>query len=55
LRLIDDPELAARLGRAGRELMLERFTTQRMCSDVRALYEELLRSELPGKPIPVPA
>lgn len=54
LRLIDDPELGARLGRAGRELMLSGFTTQAMCNGVRELYEELLREKLPWKTIPQP-
>lgn len=44
LRLIEDPALAERLGRAGRELMLSRFTTEQMCDGVRELYEELLRA-----------
>jgi glycosyltransferase involved in cell wall biosynthesis len=44
LRLLDDRALGARLGAAGRALMLEGFTTQRMCDEVAALYDELLES-----------
>jgi glycosyltransferase involved in cell wall biosynthesis len=42
LRLIEDPELAQRLGRQGRELMLETYTTEAMTNSVARLYEEQL-------------
>lgn len=41
LRLIDDPVLAARLGAAGRELMLERFTIQGTARGVAGVLREL--------------
>ncbi|HYM60462.1 MAG TPA: glycosyltransferase family 4 protein [Thermoanaerobaculia bacterium] len=44
LRLLDDPALAARLGAAGRALMLERFTLRRTADDLDALYDICARS-----------
>ena len=41
LRLLDDRDTALALGRAGRRLMLERFTSERTSSDVDALYRNL--------------
>jgi glycosyltransferase involved in cell wall biosynthesis len=41
LRLLDDRELAARLGAAGRELMFERFTIQGTAAGVASVLTEL--------------
>jgi len=38
----DDPALARRHGRAGRQLILQRFSLDRMVSDYLSLYDELL-------------
>ncbi len=38
-RLLDDPELAARMGEAGRRRVEERFTAERMVERVLELYE----------------
>ena len=38
----DDPELARRHGRAGRQLILQRFSLDRMVSDYLSLYDGLL-------------
>jgi glycosyltransferase involved in cell wall biosynthesis len=43
LRLVDDRELAIRLGRAGRERMLERHTIQRTIDGVVEVYREIAR------------
>ena len=56
LRLIEDRPLAERLARRGRELMLERFTTERTVADVDSLYRELAREQrLTGPPLDSPA
>ena len=47
-RLLDDPELAERLAAAGREEVLERFTTQAMTQQVEDLYEQLLNAASGG-------
>lgn len=48
-RLLGDPELAAKMGRAGRERVTKLFTIERMTSAVMALYEaELARRGLLG-------
>ena len=47
LRLIEDPALGRALARRGRELMLERFTTEAMTEAVARLYAELLEAH-PG-------
>jgi hypothetical protein len=53
LRLIADRPLAEGLGRRGRELVLERFTTARMIEGVDRLYRELARERsLSGSPLP---
>ena len=41
-RLLDDDALRARLGTAGRQLVLERYTAEHMAQAFRALYNELL-------------
>jgi glycosyltransferase involved in cell wall biosynthesis len=43
-KLLDDPELARRLGRAARERMQSEFTVERMVERHAALYRELLDS-----------
>jgi glycosyltransferase involved in cell wall biosynthesis len=49
LQLLRDPEKARALGRAGRELMLERFTLSRAVSDLNELYRsQLSRAEKRG-------
>jgi glycosyltransferase involved in cell wall biosynthesis len=40
--LLDDEELAAALGRTGREVVLERFSLDRLVRDMDALYRELV-------------
>jgi glycosyltransferase involved in cell wall biosynthesis len=46
LQLLRDPKKARALGRAGRELMLERFTLSRAVSDLNELYRsQLSRAE----------
>jgi glycosyltransferase involved in cell wall biosynthesis len=42
-QLLGDPALAARMGRRGRELVLERFTWEACAQRCLAAYEELLR------------
>jgi glycosyltransferase involved in cell wall biosynthesis len=42
LRLIEDPALGEKLGRRGRQLMLERYTTETMTEAVADLYQELI-------------
>jgi hypothetical protein len=44
LQLLRDPEKARALGRAGRMLMLERFTLSRAVSDLNELYTSQLSS-----------
>lgn len=41
-RLLDEPELARRLGAAGRDLVRQQFDQSRLVSDTRRLYDELL-------------
>ena len=49
-RVLDDPGLAARLGAAGRERVVERFTWRAVAQQTVAWYREIL-----GEPAPVPA
>jgi glycosyltransferase involved in cell wall biosynthesis len=42
-RLLGDPQEAARMGRAGRRLMLQRFTLERTGADLALLYEGIAR------------
>src|SRR5437762_7177454 len=51
LRLLQDPELAARLGAAGRRHVYPRYDSSRLVDDVKTLY---LR-ELAGRGRPVPS
>ncbi len=41
VRILTEPDLAARLGRAGRERVGERFTLDRMVAETEAVYQEL--------------
>ena len=41
-RLLDDPDAAERMGRAGAALAAERYSWERVASDVEALYEEIV-------------
>jgi glycosyltransferase involved in cell wall biosynthesis len=42
-QLLDSPELARQLGRAGRELVSERFSQERQVAETEALYLNLWR------------
>jgi L-malate glycosyltransferase len=44
LRLLRDPDLAASLGKKGREYVVSQFSFQRMITSIDQLYGELLRS-----------
>ncbi len=46
--LLADQSLRQRMGRAGRERVIERFVAERMTSDTVALYEEMLDARIPG-------
>jgi glycosyltransferase involved in cell wall biosynthesis len=49
--LLDDPELRARLGAAGRERVMSRFTWQITAAGTAACYEAVMAGEpLPGAP-----
>jgi glycosyltransferase involved in cell wall biosynthesis len=50
-RLLADPELAARFGRAGRRRYEERFTIDRMVQQMMRLYRRLLDREPAASPI----
>jgi glycosyltransferase involved in cell wall biosynthesis len=50
LRLLRNRDEGAAFGRAGRHLMLERFTMARMIDDVDALYASLMRRETVAAP-----
>lgn len=47
-RLLDDGALAARLGAAARESVIERFSPARHVQAMEALYDELLGNSAPG-------
>ena len=49
-QLVRDPELRARMGKAGRERVVPRYRVERLVDDVDALYRELLREQ--GLPAP---
>jgi len=42
LRLLQDPEAASRMGQAARAVAQERFTVQRLISDIANLYHQFL-------------
>lgn len=46
-RLLDDPELAARLGAAGRERVVQRYTWQAVAEQTVAWYRAVLRASAP--------
>ncbi len=46
--LLADPPLRRRMGKAGRERVLDRFVVERMIADTVALYEEKLDARVPG-------
>ncbi len=46
--LLADEPLRQRMGKAGRERVIERFVAERMISDTIALYEEMLDARVPG-------
>jgi glycosyltransferase involved in cell wall biosynthesis len=48
LRLLENRDEGAALGRAGRQLMLERFTFARMVDDIDAVYGRLSRGAAAG-------
>jgi glycosyltransferase involved in cell wall biosynthesis len=55
-RLLDDPALRARLGAAGRERVISRFTWQVTAAGTTACYRALLDGmPLPGAPAAEPA
>ncbi len=43
LSLLEDAELSRKMGRAGRELAMDRFTLERMAEGTMAVYEETVR------------
>lgn len=45
-RVRDDPNLRVRLGKAGRETVLERFTLERMVDSIEAWLEAIIRQDL---------
>lgn len=49
-RLLDDCDLARRLGMAGRRKTLERYTWDRVYAQVAGLYDELVARRLNGRP-----
>jgi glycosyltransferase involved in cell wall biosynthesis len=52
-RLLDDPDLRARLGAAGRERVVRRFTWQVTAGGTAACYQAMLDGRpLPGAPDP---
>jgi glycosyltransferase involved in cell wall biosynthesis len=48
-RLIEDPELRARLGAAGRERAVREFSSRRVCDETLALYARLLEETHPRR------
>jgi glycosyltransferase involved in cell wall biosynthesis len=45
LRLMDNPELAAQMGLAGRQRVERDFSVERMVAETTALYDDLLRQK----------
>jgi glycosyltransferase involved in cell wall biosynthesis len=54
LRILSDPQLAERLGQAGRELALREFTFARFVDRIQAVYAEMLASSRVGTVNPAP-
>jgi glycosyltransferase involved in cell wall biosynthesis len=46
-RLLDDPQLAARFGEAGRERVAEVFSMERSLGEIESLYERLVDAQAP--------
>jgi len=44
-QLVASPELRQQMGQAGRDFVMERFSYNRLCRDMAALYERLLREK----------
>jgi glycosyltransferase involved in cell wall biosynthesis len=44
LQLLDDPNRASEMARAGATDVRRRFSVQRMCGEYESLYDQLLRS-----------
>jgi lipopolysaccharide/colanic/teichoic acid biosynthesis glycosyltransferase/glycosyltransferase involved in cell wall biosynthesis len=42
LRLLEDPELSAAIGAAGRARVERQYTTERVCADLASFYQQLL-------------
>jgi glycosyltransferase involved in cell wall biosynthesis len=49
--LAGDPELRRRMGGRAREHVLRRYSSERLLSDIDALYRELLQPPSAGDPI----
>lgn len=49
-RLLTDPILRRRMGRAGNLRAMEHFTEERMLAETAAVYERVLSGRTPGKP-----
>ncbi|MBI3988696.1 MAG: glycosyltransferase [candidate division NC10 bacterium] len=49
IELLDDPQLALEMGRAGRERVTKEFGLDRMIREMEGLYEELIARKLQGK------
>jgi len=47
-RLLKDPALRSKMGRAGRSKVIKRFTEQKLASDTMAVYREMLEPEFVG-------
>jgi len=48
-RLLQDPDLRRKMGRAGRERVERCFSVERMVQQTEALYEELVRGKMKGE------
>jgi glycosyltransferase involved in cell wall biosynthesis len=51
LKVLENPDLAARFGAAGRRRVAERFTLDRMVAEIEALYADLLAAPTPKKEV----
>ena len=43
LRLIEDPDLRSKMGKSGRELVLDKFSSEHVISKTMNIYKELLK------------
>jgi glycosyltransferase involved in cell wall biosynthesis len=48
VQVLQDPELAARLGRAGRQKITESFQYEKMVKEIEFVYDELMRLKGPN-------